>query len=80
MKPFKKGDIVRHIRTENIYRIVWTPGDRVCIEHGATPAYGYRLQDNFDDTLWIRPATEMEDGRFLLVEEAARAAVEEACK
>lgn len=80
MTTFKKGDIVRHIRTGNIYRIVMTPNDRVRIELDGSPAYAYVIHPFFDDMLWIRPATEMEDGRFSIADVPARAAVEEIVK
>lgn len=59
---FAIGSRVKHVKTGNFYRIIYTP-DEARIESGAVPAYIY------SDTvcLWVRPQSEMEDGRFVAV-------------
>ena len=64
MSMFRMNQKVRHIKTGNVYKIVGTP-ETVRIEHLATPAYAYVPEDW--KLIWIRPQTEMEDGRFEVV-------------
>lgn len=56
---FVPGDIVRH-RKGGSYKIV----GRCTIEATLEDCYAYRGEDG---QLWIRPAKEMEDGRFTLI-------------
>lgn len=68
---FPKGTRVRHCRTGGVYTIVYTPAE-VIIEKDAVPSYAYRRADadgqgGVPGPIWIRPAAEMEDGRFELV-------------
>lgn len=65
-KLFSEGDLVRH-RKGGYYIIVLTPADCI-IEAGVRPAYAYRPKGELAP-VWVRPQTEMEDGRFTLVEQ-----------
>ncbi len=56
---FSAGDHLRH-RKGGLYVVEITP-DQCRIEAGAVPAYVYRAADGLR---WVRPQTEMEDGRF----------------
>jgi hypothetical protein len=56
---FAPGDIVQH-RNGGTYKIV----GRCTIEATLEDCYAYRCEGG---RLWIRPAKEMEDGRFTLV-------------
>lgn len=64
---FEEGAVVRH-RNGTEYLIEATP--RICrIEAGAVPAYAYKERMyRPGGRLWVRPQTEMEDGRFVLVD------------
>ena len=63
---FQTGAVVLHLKTGRRYQILMGPD--VCrIEADRSPAYAYRLEDALADgdaTVWVRPAAEMEDGRF----------------
>ena len=66
---FRVGDEVLHTKSGGVYRIVLTPA-RLCVERTREPAYIYELATKSPDVicyLWVRPKTEMEDGRFVLV-------------
>jgi hypothetical protein len=70
MKPAPKfgiGDIVRHEKTGGEYRIIRTPSHLRIEATGAT-AYAYSADTMADQTWWIRPQAEMEDGRFTVVQ------------
>lgn len=60
---FSLGQRVRHVKTGRVYRIVDLPS-RCRIEATGAPAYSYCLVGGADITLWVRPQSEMEDGRF----------------
>lgn len=60
--PFHPHDVVRHLKTQTDYTIVNTPACGVRIEATGEPAYMYRSAETL--TMWVRAATEMEDGRF----------------
>lgn len=60
---FERGDAVRH-RKGGVYVVVHTP-DECRIEAGNVPAYMYRPLGELEP-LWVRPQSEMEDGRFKL--------------
>ncbi len=60
---FKKGDRVRH-RGGGDYYITHAKGDNVYIEATGEEAYIY--VSRAANKLWVRPAHEMEDGRFAL--------------
>lgn len=58
---FAKDDIVRHNKSGGVYVIDM----HVVLERDQTPAYAYSLI--YDRRIvWVRPAVEMEDGRFTL--------------
>ena len=64
---FQAGDTVRH-RKGNEYRITHGLGDNLMIEATGEPAYAYEHEDSRGHvTRWVRPAREMEDGRFALI-------------
>lgn len=66
---FHVGSRVLHVRSGKEYLIMEGPA-RLRIEDGAVPAYMYRpYWFTEDGTIWVRPAMEMEDGRFRLVQE-----------
>lgn len=58
---FAPGQIVRH-RSGNTYKILF----RCTIERDLSDCYAYRSTEG---QVWIRPAIEMEDGRFTLVQD-----------
>lgn len=70
---FRRKQLVRHIKTGGLYRIVHTPA--TCrLEASNEPAYAYKavevatsrgtIVDIRDAPLWVRGQAEMEDGRF----------------
>lgn len=67
---FKLGQLVRHVKTGHLYKIIVTSG---VIEKTLELAYVYveANPDVYDVNayaLWVRSRAEMEDGRFELVE------------
>jgi hypothetical protein len=70
---FRRKQLVKHIKTGGVYRIVHTP-ETCRLEAFNAPAYAYQAvwivssrggQINLTDKpLWVRGQTEMEDGRF----------------
>lgn len=67
---FPQGTIVRHVKTQSLYKIFITP-DMVRLEHSNKPAYLYAptVQEPMEVLYWVRDQEEMEDGRFELVDE-----------
>jgi len=66
---FTVNQRVRHLRTGTLYTIIGTP-DQVCYEPLRQRCYAYiPVADTFKYRIWVRPETEVEDGRFELVEE-----------
>lgn len=74
MAKFKRKQLVEHVKTGGVYRIVHTPA--TCrLEANNEPAYAYRLVhfrddaiialDVLDAPIWVRGQSEMEDGRFV---------------
>jgi len=61
---FAIGQTVRHMKTGGSYLIKELP-TRLRIEKTGEPAYEY--QDVVTLQKWVRPQTEMEDGRFEFV-------------
>ncbi|MBA8886102.1 hypothetical protein FHW12_000293 [Dokdonella fugitiva] len=66
---FARDDIVLHKKTQHTYRVL----GRCIIEATLADCYMYRGSDG---RTWIRPAAEMEDGRFVLIESTAPGASE----
>lgn len=62
---FRHGQLVRHVKTGRVFRIVDDPA-RCRITGGGqlALAYSYCLYLDADITLWVRPQAEVEDGRF----------------
>lgn len=71
MSMFQIGDVVQHVTTGLHYFIRGLP-ENIVIERSFTAAYAYSPLYN-DSTgprrLYIRPQTEMEDGRFVKASE-----------
>jgi len=65
MPKFEEGAKVKHVKTQRLYKIVMSPDSYLRIEKTLEPAYVYRSYES-PHTRWVRPATEMEDGRFEL--------------
>ena len=60
---FQVGDQLQHLKTGGSYRIICLAK----IEANLEDAYVYEALIN--GSLWIHPKTEMEDGRFIRVNE-----------
>jgi hypothetical protein len=60
---FKPGSKLKHLKTGGFYKVVLLAN----IEASLESAYVYESMQSHD--FWIRPKTEMEDGRFKLVSE-----------
>lgn len=74
---FRRRQLVTHLKTGGVYRIVHTPA--TCrLEASNEPAYAYQAVwvvssrggtiDLTDKPLWVRCQAEMEDGRFVLTQ------------
>lgn len=59
--PFLEGEKVQHVKTGGFYKIICTAK----IEATLVDAYVYQALSNM--TYWVRPTTEMLDGRFIRV-------------
>jgi hypothetical protein len=59
---FKDGDIVRHIRTGDIYRVIFTPERNMAkVGDGEwIPTYSYRLQCDHTGPIFTRSQTDFE--------------------
>lgn len=60
---FKPGSKLRHIKSGGVYKVVLLANIEATLE----PAYVYESLQSHD--FWIRPKSEMEDGRFELISE-----------
>ena len=60
---FKPGAKLKHIKTGGLYKVVMLANVEATLE----PAYVYESLQSHD--FWIRPQGEMEDGRFVLVDQ-----------
>lgn len=58
-EQFMADDVVQHLPSRNYYQII-TKG---LMEDSLTPVYVYAGEFS----TWVRPASEMEDGRFQVV-------------
>lgn len=71
---FRRKQLVRHVKTGAVYRIVHTPSTPCVLEANTAFAYAYKLVHTKEGDrmpgacLWVRSAFEMEDGRFEPVE------------
>jgi hypothetical protein len=59
---FKPGSKLRHLKTGGFYKVVLLAN----VEANLEPAYVYESMQTHD--FWIRPKSEMEDGRFELIQ------------
>jgi hypothetical protein len=69
---FNTGDAIWHLRSKTIYFIKGTP-DVYRLEATNEPAYLYMGMPEDDKPLppiWVRSQKEMEDGRFIMFEDA----------
>jgi len=62
---FAVGTRLRHVKSGGNYVILGF----ATIEATLTPAYVYRSLQTNDD--WVRPQSEMEDGRFVVLESSS---------
>jgi len=60
---FKPGDFLKHLKSGGFYRVLMLAN----IEATREPAYVYESLRN--QSFWIRPQAEMEDGRFVVISE-----------
>lgn len=61
---FGLGQIIKHIKSGGEYIVRGLP-DKYRIESSNAPAYAYESLE--DGVVWVRPQSEMEDGRFELI-------------
>jgi len=68
MAKFKVGQIVRHLKSGNLYRIAQGPDEGHRLEYCDQTFYVYKsvAHNGYE---WYRRSDEVEDGRFVLVEE-----------
>lgn len=63
---FKLGTKLIHVKSGNVYHVLMTP-DMCKLESDATPVYVYgKVLPSGNQEIWVRPQTEMEDGRFIV--------------
>lgn len=58
---FQAGDRLQHLKTGGFYRVIGLAKIEATLED----VYVYEAVSN--NTLWVRPKAEMEDGRFVRV-------------
>lgn len=78
MPEFKQHQFVRHTRTGKAYIILQTPAPNHLLEATGEQFYAYREFRTHplpDDKIWYRAASQMEDGRFVVLTSAERAAL-----
>jgi hypothetical protein len=75
MTTFKKGDIVTHRKNPDRRYLVVIAADAPLVIEGSNVS-GYAYRDLTTGITWVRPMSEMEDGRFSLIQ-SDRAASEE---
>lgn len=59
---FKAKELVLHLKTQRIYEIVMCQ-PMLYYEPTGEPVYVYKSIS--DETVWVRPQEQMEDGRFV---------------
>lgn len=65
---FKIGDTVNHITSGTKYIIKEVPENKKRLESSNSTFYVYFQSGRVSPTIWFRCASEMEDGRFELVD------------
>lgn len=66
---FPRNARIRH-RKGSVYEVLLLPSDALRVEATQELAYAYwaaEPEEGKERTIWIRPRTEVEDGRFTLV-------------
>lgn len=66
---FPRNARIRH-QKGSVYEVILLPSDNVRVEATNELAYAYwpeKVKKGQERTIWIRPKTEVEDGRFTLV-------------
>ena len=69
MSMFPRNSKIRH-RNGSVYEVLLLPTDALRVEATQELAYAYwsaKPKKGAERTIWIRPQTEVEDGRFTLV-------------
>lgn len=59
---------VRHLKTDSVYMVIGTP-DKLILEKTTEQAYAYQKINDCTAKIWIVSKSEMEDGRFVFLEE-----------
>lgn len=76
---FATGDVVIHQKTSTAYLVLGTPSLGMKLEADAAPAYGYVAVEQVQNCVspeegpydvWVRRASEFEDGRFVLSQDS----------
>ncbi len=70
---FRKGQVVKHLKTGGIYKIIGLPDEGYIIEETGELAYVYT--DGF--LRFVRSVTKMEDGRFVKLEKRMQTGTEQ---
>jgi len=60
----RKYSIVRHLKSDVLYRVCETPDDNNRLEYCNEPYYVYKELGVTNGIKWIRRKSEFEDGRF----------------
>jgi len=65
-KPmFNVGDLIKHVKTGNVYIVIAQPNKSHILEYCNLPFYAYTEQVGLNPKTWYRAQTVMEDGRFI---------------
>lgn len=68
LSSFGQGDVVIHVRSERVYRILLDPRCGLTLEGTNEPAYAYvTTETNKQKVVWVRSAAEFDDGRFKML-------------
>ena len=65
---FQPGTTLKHVKTGSEYVVMLTP-DQLRLESTSEPAYAYTALAEHEGPMWVRGQAEMEDGRFVEVED-----------